>query len=219
MEVKICGIRDVHTACTAADAGARALGFVFAISPRRVAPEMAARIVAGLDADIARVAVFRHPTAREVESVLERFPADIVQAEPGPGLEAARSRGVCVLPVLHDDEGTPWPPDLPAAGAMPVLIEAAGIGGRGVAPDWDRAAAVARHLPLVLAGGLTPENVRGAIRHVGPAAVDVSSGVESSRGVKDPDKIRAFVAAAHAARMETRPVGHRPRPIFERAPG
>jgi phosphoribosylanthranilate isomerase len=217
LEVKICGIRDGVTARTAAESGARALGFVFAASPRRIEPEEAARIAADLGPGVALVAVFRHPSAMEVERVLDLFPADIVQAESGSGLEAARERGVGILPVLHDGAGGGEPSDRPGGKPTPVLLEASGVGGRGIRPDWDRAAALARRRPLVLAGGLTPENVREAIRHVDPAAVDVSSGVESFRGVKDLARVRAFVAAAQAERPAGTRAGEKIRPVFERA--
>jgi phosphoribosylanthranilate isomerase len=153
-----------------------------------------------------------------VVSTLEAFRADFVQAEPGPGLDAAHSRGVRVLPVLHDGEDTPEMTDSTAGEPSAVLLEAAGIGGRGIRPDWNRAARVARRLPLVLAGGLTPENVGDAIRRVGPAAVDVSSGVESSPGVKDPERIRAFLAAAHSHRTAGPAVAAEIRTVFERPP-
>ena len=218
MEVKICGIRDGLTAHVAAEAGAEALGFVFAESPRRIDPVEAARIAAELDPAVTRVAVFRHPSAREVDSLLEVFPADIVQTEPGPGMDAALARGVRVLPVLHDGEDSLEITDSMAGEPRSVLLEAAGVGGRGIRPDWDRAAKVARRLRLVLAGGLTPDNVRDAIRHVAPAAVDVSSGVESSPGVKDPERIRAFLLAAHSRQTAGPIVGTGIRTVFERAP-
>ena len=217
MEVKICGILDRRVARIAVEAGAGALGFVFADSPRRIEPEVAAGIAADIDPQVARVAVFRNPTAEEVLRVLDVFSADIVQAEPGPGLAAVMARGGRVLPVLHDGESASKLEDRLAGAPTPVLLEAAGIGGRGIRPDWDRAAELARRLPLVLAGGLTPGNVRDAIRHVGPLAVDVSSGVESSRGVKDPERIRAFLLAARAGRATGERTASRSGPIFERA--
>jgi len=203
VQVKICGIGTEEAALAADHAGASAVGFVFADSPRRVTPEEAARLAALLDPSIARVAVFRHPTAAEVARVLEAFPADVVQVESGPGATAGRDAGVRILPVLHDG------PDLLAdlrslesAFRDGILLEAPGRGGRGVRPDWNRAAKLAEHVPLVLAGGLTPENVGAAIRQVRPAAVDVSSGVESTPGRKDPDLILEFVRSAFDSTRE-----------------
>lgn len=197
MEVKICGVRDDVTARVAIEAGATAIGFVFADSPRRIEPAEAARIAASFPPAVAGVAVFRNAVAAEVLRVLEEFPADVVQVEDGSGAKTAVSRGVRLLEVLHDG------PDLlefSSAGRYgPVLLEAAGRGGRGIRPDWSRASRMARRRALVLAGGLTPANVTAAIRCVRPAAVDVSSGVESRPGIKDAGMIRAFITAALTA--------------------
>jgi phosphoribosylanthranilate isomerase len=138
-----------------------------------------------------------------------------VQAEPGPCVTAAaiEACGARFLPVLHDGPAL-LRRRLPAgigasaraaAGAAgdfgAVLLEARGRGGRGVAPDWARAARLARRVRLVLAGGLTPENVGAAIRRVRPYAVDVSSGVERAPGVKDTRLIRLFIAAVRSAAL------------------
>lgn len=197
MEVKICGVRDVRAATVAVEAGAAAIGLVFAESPRRIDPIAAGVIVSELPPDVAAVAVFRHPSRAAVLEVLEALPVDFVQAEPGPATRLAQEAGVRLLPVLHDG---PDVVDARAAdGTGPVLLEAAGRGGRGVRPDWSRAAHLASRRPLVLAGGLRPENVAEAIRLVRPAAVDVSSGVESRPGVKSARRIRAFIREAQAA--------------------
>lgn len=197
MEVKICGVLDVEAASVAVEAGAAAVGLVFAESPRRIEPTAAARIVALLPPDVAAVAVFHHPTRTEVLKVLEALPVDFVQAERGPATGAAQEAGVPLLPVVHD--GPDFGESLPVDDPGPVLLEAAGRGGRGIRPDWSRAARLAARCPLVLAGGLRPENVGEAIRLVRPAAVDVSSGVESRPGVKSAQRIRAFIREAEAA--------------------
>ena len=197
MEVKICGVVDVETAAVAAEAGAAAVGFVFAESPRRVDPVVAARIVSGLPSHVAAVAVFRHPSRAQLLEVLEAVPLDFVQAEPGPATRLAREAGVRLLPVIHDGPGLDGsrPTDEPG----PLLLEGPGRGGRGVRPDWSRAARLASRCTLVLAGGLRPDNVAEAIRLVRPAAVDVSSGVESRPGVKNARRIRAFIREARAS--------------------
>ncbi len=211
MQVKICGITEPESVRSAIDAGASALGFVFADSPRRVAPEHAAALAADLPASVATVAVFRHPTERELRDTLRVFDADLVQAEPGPAISSGLAgSGARLLPVLHDgpdlfERLEEWP--LPGVlDGAPVLLEGPGRGGRGVRPDWARAARLAARSRLVLAGGLTPENVARAIRAVRPAAVDVSSGVETRPGRKDPELIRRFVAAALAADARGGPV-------------
>jgi phosphoribosylanthranilate isomerase len=199
MTIKICGVRDLTTARAAARAGADAVGFVFATSPRRVPPREARRIASDLPPGIVRVAVFRLAAIDEIRRVLDEFPADRVQVEPRPDLLA--TFGPRLLPVLHDD-GSPETQTAGLQADRPVLLEAAGRGGRGVRPDWSRAAALARRRPVILAGGLDPDNVAAAIRAVRPWGVDVSSGVEDSPGVKSPARIGAFVAAARRCVLE-----------------
>ncbi len=198
VRVKICGVTDIAGARVAVAAGADAVGFVFAPSPRQVDLERALMIAATVPPFVARVAVFRHPDPAEVLEVAAALLPDLVQTEVDAALLEALAGRIRLLPVVHDG------PDLErdvayVLGALgdqtPVLIEAAGPGGRGVSPDFERAAVLARRLPLVLAGGLRPDNVAAAIVLVGPYAVDVSSGVESAPGVKDPARVARFVEA------------------------
>jgi phosphoribosylanthranilate isomerase len=154
------------------------------------------------------VAVFRHPSPKDVESVLGRVRPDVVQTEPDPAVLAVVPPGISWLPVFHD-RGSLVSDALDYVGqphnrAGAVLLEAPGRGGRGIAPDWSRAKELAANIPVILAGGLTPENVGDAIRLVRPYAVDVSSGVESSPGHKDPGRIRAFLRAVRQAEEEVR---------------
>jgi phosphoribosylanthranilate isomerase len=198
VRVKICGIRKAGDAATAVRAGADALGFVFSPSPRRIAIVEARAVALEVPPFVATVAVLWNPVPQELAEVLRDFGPDVVQCEPeGFGREAAGAR-TGFLAVLHDG-----PDVLAQARALPrdaaVLLEAPGHGGRGVSADWGRAATVARERTLVLAGGLTPENVGDAIRAVRPYAVDVSSGVESSAGVKDPVRIARFLAEVRHA--------------------
>lgn len=199
MKIKICGVRDLATASACARAGVDAVGFVFTTSPRRIAPREARRIAADLPDEIERVAVFRLAALDEVRRVLEAFPADRVQTEPERALLGAL--GPRLLPVLHDDDSL----EVRAAGLdpdRPVVLEAAGRGGRGVRPDWAHAATLARRRPVMLAGGLDPHNVATAIRAVRPWGVDVSSGVERARGLKSAARIEAFVATARRCVLE-----------------
>ena len=215
MQVKICGVRTQEAAQAAAQSGASAVGFVFADSPRRVTPEEATRLAARLSPSIARVAVFRHPTEQEITDVLDVFPADLIQVEPGRVARAAAGSGVRLLPVLHDGPGLMEQfSSLGPGHRSGVLLEAAGRGGRGVRPDWTRAERLAERVSLVLAGGLSPANVTQAIRHVRPAAVDVSSGVESRPGHKDPRLIRDFVRLAIEADREIEPRPTSSRKVF-----
>jgi phosphoribosylanthranilate isomerase len=204
IRVKICGVTSAAALDAAIDAGADAVGFVLAPSPRRLTLDAAARLAARLPPFVARVAVLRHPGLAAVRAACAALAPHLVQAEPAAGLAAAvrgAAGGARLLPVLHDGPAL-LRRRLPAGtgGALgAVTLEARGRGGRGVTPDWTRAALLARRVRLVLAGGLTPDNVGTAIRRVRPYAVDVSSGVESAPGIKDSRLIRRFIAAAHAA--------------------
>jgi phosphoribosylanthranilate isomerase len=202
VRVKICGVTTADCARAAADCGADAVGLVFAPSPRQVTVERALEIVCGLPPFVTRVAVLRHPRPSRVVEVVRGFRPDLLQCEPGPGVAATLDAGTPLLPVFHDAA------EIVAAvgahratnGKTPtVLLEGPGRGGRGVRPDWARAAELARRVPLVLAGGLGPDNVGEAIRRIRPVAVDVSSGIESRPGVKDPRMIERFVAEVRRA--------------------
>lgn len=200
IRIKICGLTTVEAARAASSLGADAVGFVFAFpdSPRCIDVDTACAIAGHLHPFVTRVAVFRHPDTAAVSEVLSAFGPDVVQSEPADALLAAVAGRAEFLPVLHDSDDLAHRVESLAAerAARPtILLEAAGVGGRGIAPDWLRAAEVARSTNLILAGGLTPDNVAGAIRAVRPTGVDVSSGVESAPGIKDPDLIADFVAA------------------------
>ncbi len=209
IRVKICGIIDPAAAVAASDMGADAVGFVFyPPSPRNLEPDAAADLARHLSPLVTRVAVFRSPESREIIDVASRFHPHVIQVEPTADVVEAIPDSVALLPVFHDG------PDVenemaafasPSGAAPTIVLEAAGTGGRGLAPDWDRAAKIAKSTNLVLAGGLSPDNVAEAIRIVRPWAVDVSSGVESSPGIKDPKLIAAFVAAVREAEREMSP--------------
>lgn len=192
--VKICGLRTPEAVAAAVAAGADALGFVFADSPRRVTPAEARALCAGVPGHVLRVAVMRHPSPAEWQAVAETFAPDWLQTDAGDLPALVLPPGVRSLPVFRDR------PDFDpaaAAGADLVLFEAA-ESGQGAAADRGRAAALARRTRVILAGGLNPDNVAEAIRAVRPHGVDVSSGVESARGIKDLGRIAAFIAAVRA---------------------
>jgi phosphoribosylanthranilate isomerase len=186
--IKVCGVTDRKTAQVCVEAGVRALGFVFADSPRRLHAAQAESISASLPPGVLRVAVFRRPSQEEVANALEGFTPDLIQADH----EAVLSfRGVSTLPVYREHDHTS-----PGGGRFLFEGPVSGV-GRGV--DLARAEEMARLGEMVLAGGLRPDNVGQAITRVRPFGVDVSSGVESSPGEKSPELIRAFVAAVRAA--------------------
>ncbi|MFM7627485.1 MAG: phosphoribosylanthranilate isomerase [Gammaproteobacteria bacterium] len=195
MFVKICGLTTPEGVAAALDAGADALGFVFAPSVRRVAPAAAAALAAPARGRAMCVAVTLHPTADEVETILDVFAPDLLQTDLADTATLSPRARTRLLPVLREGAALPGP--LPAR----VLYEGA-VSGTGRTADWALAHAVARQTEVLLAGGLNPDNVAEAIRTVRPWGVDVSSGVESAPGVKSSSKISAFVAAARAAALD-----------------
>lgn len=206
MSVKLCGIRTLAAASAAVEAGAEYLGFVLAPGYRRqVSPETVREITRALGRKRARyVGVFVDPDPLEARGVAEYAGLDLVQLSGHESPEVVRSVGVPVLKVVHVSEGTNV---LSQVARYAEVAELVGLdaytrgnaGGTGSAFDWPLAVEAAERYPVMLAGGLTPENVGAAIRAVRPAAVDVSSGIETE-GAKDPVKIRAFVEAVREAR-------------------
>lgn len=198
IHVKICGITDLDSAVAAVEAGADAVGFVFADSVRQVSPGLAAQISSELPGRVERFAVFLRPKESEVAGVLDRFGADVVQADHGTvrSLEGPRW-----LPVFREGESDLLGLYLDGTVNRRFMYE--GIrSGIGQTVDWSVAFEFARRGRMTLAGGLTPDNVSRAIREVRPFGVDVSSGVESRPGVKDPDRIREFIETVRETEKE-----------------
>jgi phosphoribosylanthranilate isomerase len=189
--VKICGLTTLDAVEAAVAAGADAIGFVFAPSPREVSPERAAELCAGVPTRVKRVAVMRHPAPALVRSVLHAMAPDWLQTDAADFAEIELPPGCAPLPVLRT--GARATDSAPAR----VLFEGP-TSGSGAVADWNEARELARGRELILAGGLRPDNVADAIRAVRPWGVDVSSGVEQSPGKKDPVKIREFVARVRA---------------------
>lgn len=203
VRVKVCGVTTEAGIRAAVATGVDAVGFVFAASPRRVGPRTARVLAERLPPSVLRVAVFHRPSATEVLAVLDAFEPDLVQLEPDDALLRKLPPTLRLLPVLHDGlEVAQEAERVRARFDGAVLLDPAGRGGRGVAADWERARQLACQGPLFLAGGLDADNVADAIRRVRPHGVDVSSGVESTPGVKDPARIAAFVAAVRRAEAE-----------------
>lgn len=190
--VKICGVRSARAAGAAAEAGADAIGFVFADSPRRVSLEQARRIARSLPPGVVRVAVMRHPTQAEWDEVIDGFRPDWLQTDAADFLRLGACPDVMPLPVFRDEPAL----DVRAVASTSQALFEARTSGAGQLANWSRAAELARTTRLILAGGLVPGNVTDAIRQVSPWGVDVSSGVESRRGRKDTARIAAFIEAA-----------------------
>jgi phosphoribosylanthranilate isomerase len=189
--VKICGLTSPEIVNAAIEAGADALGFIFADSPRKVSVDLACRITRDLPAHIVRVAVMRHPTQAQWDEIAAGFSPDWLQADAIDFAQLAVDKAVVRMPVFRDSPDL----DVAAVAASPQALFEAPASGVGQQADWDRAAQLATSTRLMLAGGLDAANVAGAIGQVSPWGVDVSSGVEVRRGVKDQDKIAAFIAA------------------------
>jgi phosphoribosylanthranilate isomerase len=206
--VKICGIKTMEALNAACGAGAQFIGFVFyPTSSRFIEPDQAWELVRQVPVGVQSVGLFVNPTDRDLETILGRVPLDMVQ--------------------LHGDE-TPQRVDevrlkteLPVIKALPILgardvmkateyedvadwllfdakAPAGQYGGTGKSFDWSLLAEQKFKKPWMLSGGLNVDNVKDALKILEPTAVDVSSGVESERGVKDPIKIKAFIEAVKA---------------------
>jgi phosphoribosylanthranilate isomerase len=196
--VKLCGIGNEGDLEVAVEAGADAVGFVLTPSPRQVSLEAAARLRAILPESVLGVAVFHDPSPELLRRAEEVVAPHLLQSEYST---LARVDPGQALPVVVDSVGLEA--DLGRAVALTdrrmVLVDSASRGGTGHAPSWERVAAVGFQDRLILAGGLGPGNVADAVTTVRPFGVDVSSGIESSPGVKDPARMRAFVEAARGA--------------------
>jgi phosphoribosylanthranilate isomerase len=218
--IKICGMTKREDALAAVDAGCDAIGFVFGASPRQVSAITAEAIATALPADIVRVGVFSDHSAEQVEETARQVGLDVIQLHGSETTEFARSlfqhspdnRPLIFKAVwMVGDDGQKLRDFASEEAVDGILLDSAvlraGIregaelvrGGTGVTLDWNRARDFVSELGartrLIIAGGLTPANVADAIRILQPWGVDVCSGVERSPGVKDQDKLRAFVAA------------------------
>ena len=207
MFVKICGITDPADAVVAVDAGADAVGMIFAPSRRLVDADQATAIVDAVAGRALCVGVFRGHLLREVLDTVDATGIDAVQLHDAePSLSHAVHAEVPIL-ISAFAAGSPDLADVERHGADVVMLDAPVPGG-GIPFDWSLVGDLAQRTRLLLAGGLRPETVAEAIATVRPWGVDVASGVEASPGRKDHDAVRAFVTAARAAD----PAGSSPHP-------
>ncbi len=209
MKIKICGITNIDDARVAIEAGADLLGFNFyPKSSRYIAPQKARDIATQIRSDghgPLLVAVFVNAPAEEIRSILEITQIDLAQLhgdEPVNALKQLNGRGFKALRPTSETEAeidaewfAPYGPNAPV-----LLIDAyrqGQYGGTGHAANWSIATKLAQQYPILLAGGLTPENVAEAIKHVRPWGVDVASGVECAPGKMDAAKMQLFVERCH----------------------
>jgi phosphoribosylanthranilate isomerase len=201
--VKICGITRMQDLRAAVEAGADALGFVFAPRSHRVLePTEAAALVAEVPAFVSRVGLFMDQDFEEVARILDRVPLSLLQFHGSEDAAYCRQFGLPYIKAIGMAALTFSAQSLAQAGhefsdAAALLLDSHGAGeagGTGQRFDWARVPRLAR--PTVLAGGLTPDNVREAVRQVRPWAVDVSSGVEDAPGAKSAQKMQAFIREA-----------------------
>ena len=198
---KICGITRLEDALAAVEYGADAIGLVFyKPSPRYVSIEQAAAISAALPPFVSVVALFVDPTQAEVNAVLSRVRIDVLQFHGEESEVACAQYSLPYLKVIRVKTDTNLIQYAQAYGTAKALLldtySEHAVGGTGQVFDWSL---IPNNLPvpIILAGGLTPENVNEAVKQVKPYAVDVSGGVETSKGIKNSVKIAAFMAAIH----------------------
>jgi phosphoribosylanthranilate isomerase len=209
--VKICGLDTPETVASAVEAGAQYLGFVFfEKSPRHVSVSLARDLALQVPVGVAKVALVVNATDADLDRLTGEVPIDMLQLHGSEDLERVKHiRARYGLPVMKA-VGVSDPHDIQALDAYglvsdQVLVDAKAPkgadlpGGNGLSFDWRLISKRGWNAPWMLAGGLTPENVVQAIQLTGAKQVDVSSGVESAPGVKDPAKMRAFIDAIRAA--------------------
>jgi phosphoribosylanthranilate isomerase len=205
--VKICGITRLEDAQAAIAAGTNALGFIFwPGSPRVIEPELARQIISVLPSAVCAMGVFVNQPVEHVNEIAEFVGLNVVQLHGDESLEYAQrmTRPVVKAFPIGGEEAPAlrnWPEN------VTILLDVhdpARRGGTGRVIDWAAASAVAERRNVILAGGLTPENVRDAIDRVRPWGIDVSSGVETAPGIKDHGRLKALFEAVHGNHYATR---------------
>ena len=198
IRIKVCGLTTPEAVDAAVDAGVDAVGVVLSPSPRRVSSDRALELLGQVPGYVAAVAVYKHPSIDLASRALDALPAWVLHQSDaadfdGPLRRVPIARRVPVVRAIDGFEGA-----MPRHDGRMVLVEGANS-GTGQPADWHRAAGWTSRARVIIAGGLHAGNVGDLVRELRPFGVDVSSGVESSPGAKDPDKIRAFVAAVREA--------------------
>jgi len=197
--VKICGVTSMLDATLVRDAGADALGLIYASSVRQVMADVASDIVARYGDVLWCVGVFRNQDEHDVIRIVERDELRVVQLHDPASerlLDALATRGVKVIRALSVHHAVLN--DLEREQIVAVIVDGAQPGS-GVANEWDAVSSLHFSVPTIIAGGLNPDNVADVVAAVRPWGVDVASGVEFRHGVKDPAKVASFVSRAREA--------------------
>lgn len=194
--VKICGLTDSVDVSAVIDAGADAIGFVFAESVRQVSVERALEISRHVPKHMRRVAVMLHPAQEEWQLVAKGFSPDVLQTDAADFDYLEVADNIERWPVYRESQ------DMNVESIRDTFVYEGTRSGQGKTVDWQAAALLAATQKMILAGGLAAHNVAAAIRQVRPFGVDVSSAVEASPGRKDAEKIAAFVAAAKSVEFQ-----------------
>lgn len=190
--IKICGMTDEAGIEAAVDAGADALGFVFyERSPRNLSMDKAAALARQVPEGVLKVAVTLRPQQYWWSDVIDALAPDAIQTDIDDFVGMQGGAGIAKWPVVREGSDPHRMPEL--------FVYEGSNSGQGQTVDWNTAALYARQGRMILAGGLSSDNVGDAVSIVRPFGVDVSSAVESAPGIKDPAKIRAFIEAARAA--------------------
>jgi phosphoribosylanthranilate isomerase len=199
-QVKICGVTSVADALAAAEAGADMIGLMFYDqSPRHITMPAAAEIARAIPPLVLRVGVFVNPTEELVRQAIVECGLGLLQFHGNETSDFCTQFGLMSVKAIRirDESSLSALADYQTDAFLLDAYSAAALGGTGEKFNWDLAVEAKKSgKPIILAGGLTPENVAAAAIYVRPLAVDVSSGVESAPGKKDPDKVRAFIKAA-----------------------
>lgn len=206
MWIKFCGTTNIEDALVAVDAGASAIGFIFALSKRQVTPERAQEISRVLPPTVERIGVFVNESVDEVAKIVAHVGLTGVQLHGEESADYIELLHAKISPHTRIIKAMPYSPDMAdraryygkILAVRGVLVDSAARGGTGIAFDWEHAKqdfeSASAHTRLILAGGLDPENVARAISVLHPWGIDIASGVESAPGKKDHDKLRALVA-------------------------
>lgn len=201
VKVKICGITNKHDALAASALGADALGFVFAESPRRIDPEAVRDVIKELPPFVMTVGVFVNETGEKVRNIRDYCGLDFVQLHGDEDENYVASMGRRVIKTLKVKDGVI--PSTDGYANATLLLDAYSpvrAGGTGETFNWKLAGKPASERPIILAGGLNPDNVKEAVETIKPYAVDVSSGVEKEYGRKDYAKLARFI---HRAKLSS----------------